>query len=151
MIIVPGDFADPQIIQLLHLHVERARSASPPCSSHALEPTGLQAPDISFWAAWEADRLLGVGALREIASDYGEVKSMHTAAVARRTGVGSAILRHIIATARRRGYSKLSLETGSSDYFAAAQALYEQHGFTRGGRFGSYRVDPNTVFMHLEL
>jgi GNAT superfamily N-acetyltransferase len=53
------------------------------------------------------------GALKQLSRDHGEVKSMHTIAAARRKGVGSAVLQHIIAFARSRGISRLSLETGS--------------------------------------
>jgi putative acetyltransferase len=76
---------------------------------------------------------------------------MHTAQAARRTGVGSAMLRHIIATARARGMARLSLETGSWDYFAPARALYASHGFVECGPFGDYVLDPNSVFMTLEI
>src|SRR4051812_39501592 len=113
MNIIPGDFSDPRIIDLLRLHLARAQAESPPESVHALDLTGLQTPDISFWAAWDGEVLLGVGALKQLAPDHGEVKSMHTAAAMRGRGVGSALLRYLIATAQVRGYLRLSLETGT--------------------------------------
>ena len=98
-----------------------------------------------------ADTVVAVGALRRLSADHGELKSMHTAQAARGRGVGSAMLRHIMAAARARGMSRLSLETGSWAYFAPARALYARHGFVECGPFGEYREDPNSVFMTLEL
>jgi putative acetyltransferase len=61
------------------------------------------------------------------------------------------MLRHIIATARARGMSRLSLETGSWDYFQPAHALYRRHGFVECLPFGDYVLDPNSIFMTLDL
>jgi putative acetyltransferase len=61
--------------------------------------------------------------------------------------VASAMLLHIIAAARARGMSRVSLETGSWPYFEPARALYARHGFVECEPFGDYRADPNSVFM----
>jgi putative acetyltransferase len=61
------------------------------------------------------------------------------------------MLRHIIATARARGMSRLSLETGSWEYFWPARALYKSHGFVECPPFAGYVPDPNSVFMSLDL
>jgi putative acetyltransferase len=84
-------------------------------------------------------------------SDHGEVKSMHTASACRRTGVGRAMLLHLIGAARDLGMSRLSLETGSWAYFQPARALYQSVGFVECPPFGEYVRDPNSVFMSLEL
>jgi putative acetyltransferase len=76
---------------------------------------------------------------------------MHTVQSARRTGIGSAMLRHIIAFARSRSISRLSLETGSWDYFQPAVSLYRKHGFVECQPFADYVQDPNSVFMTLDL
>ena len=76
---------------------------------------------------------------------------MHTAEAARRRGVASAMLRHIIAASRERGLTRLSLETGSFGYFAPAVALYKASGFTECPPFGSYRPDPNSLFLTREI
>ncbi len=149
--IVPGDLTDPRIVDLLETHVTTALAQSPRESCHAFDVSGLQRPEVSFWAAWQGDELLGVGALMDLGGGHGEVKSMHTAKAARGRGVGSAMVRHIIGTARERGYRRLSLETGSMDYFAPARALYARHGFTECGPFEGYRPDPNSVFLTLTL
>jgi putative acetyltransferase len=128
-----------------------ARAESPPCSSHALDLGGLRAPGISFWAGWNGEALLAVGALKRLSPEHGEVKSMHTAEAARRKGAGRAMLRHIVAAARTSGFSRLSLETGAQDYFRPARTLYRSHGFAECAPFGDYAPDPNSVFMSLDL
>jgi len=151
MRIIQGDFSDPRVVDLLHIHLTSARAETAPGSAHALDLTGLQSPDISFWTIWDDETLLGVGALRRLSADHGEVKSMYTVQSSRRRGAGSAMLRHIIATARASGMSRLSLETGSWDYFLPAQALYRSHGFVECPPFADYVLDPNSVFMSLDL
>ena len=48
---------------------------SPPGSVFALDQTGLQAFDISFYTAWQDGELLGMGALKELDPSTGEIKS----------------------------------------------------------------------------
>jgi putative acetyltransferase len=146
-----GGLDDPRVVELLETHLIRARAETAPGSAHALDLSGLRSSDVRFWSAWDGDTLAGVGALKRLGADHGEVKSMHTAEAMRRRGVGAAILRHIIDAARARGMSRLSLETGSWPYFAPARALYARHGFVECPPFGDYRPDPNSVFMTLEL
>jgi putative acetyltransferase len=151
MRIVEGGLDDPRVVQLLHTHLIRARAETAPGSAHALDLSALRAPEVTFWSAWEGDAVVGVGALKRLSADHGEIKSMHTAEAARRQGVGSAMLRQIMAAARARGMARLSLETGSWPYFAPARALYARHGFVACPPFGDYREDPNSVFMTLVL
>ncbi|HEY0776577.1 MAG TPA: GNAT family N-acetyltransferase [Gemmatirosa sp.] len=149
--IVEGGLDDARVVALLRIHLERARAETARGSAHALDLSGLRAPDVTFWSAWDGDALVGVGALRRLAADHGEVKSMHTAESARGRGVASAILRHIVAHAAAQGMTRLSLETGSWAYFAPARALYARHGFVGCPPFGDYREDPNSVFMSRTL
>jgi putative acetyltransferase len=151
MPIVEGGVDDPRVVALLHIHVTRARAETAPGSAHALDLSGLRAPEVTFWSAWEGDTVVGVGALKRLSADHGEIKSMHTAEAARGRGVGTAMLRQIMTTARARGMSRLSLETGSWPYFAPARELYARHGFVECPPFGEYREDPNSVFMTLTL
>src|SRR5262249_43615731 len=151
MHIIDGDFSDARVLDLLRIHLTGSRANTAPGSAHALDLAGLQAPGISFWTVWEGETLLGCGALKRLAADHGEVKSMHTPQVLRRQGVGSAMLGHIIATARARGMSRLSLETGSWEYFQPARALYARHGFVDCAPFADYVLDPNSVFMTLDM
>jgi|SRR5689334_7233272 len=149
--IVEGGLDDPRVVALLRTHVDRARAETARGSAHALDLSGLRAPDIAFWSAWEGDTVVGVGALKRLSAEHGEIKSMHTAEAARGRGIASALLRQIVASARARGMSRLSLETGSWAYFLPARALYARHGFVECAPFGDYREDPNSVFMTLEL
>jgi len=151
MEIMAGDLDDPRVVALLTHHLDSARAATAPGSAHALDLTGLRSPDIDFRAIWDGDTLVSVGALMRIAPDHGEIKSMHTAKAFRRTGAGGAMLRALIELAREKGFTRVSLETGSWDFFRPAIALYAMHGFTECPPFGAYGPDPNSVFMTLEI
>jgi putative acetyltransferase len=145
------DLSGPQIAQLLTEHLAEMRKLSPPESVHALPIEQLNAPGITFWSAWENGELAGCGALKELAAQHGEIKSMRTAARHLRKGVARAMLLHIIAEAKRRGYRRLSLETGSMSGFEPARQLYVLAGFAYCGPFADYKEDPNSVFMTKEL
>jgi putative acetyltransferase len=149
--IVAGGLDDPRVVALLRHHITTAAAQTEPGSAHALDVGGLKAPGVDFWTAWEGGTLLGTGAMKQLSPTHGEVKSMHTAEPARGRGVGAAMLSHIIAAARAKGMTRLSLETGSWDYFRPAHALYRKHGFVECGPFEGYVEDRNSVFMRLEL
>jgi putative acetyltransferase len=151
MRIIDGDPDDTRVVDLLQTHVTSARAQTAPGSAHALDLAGLKSSDISVWTIWEDQTLAGVGALKRLSDDHGEVKSMHTAQAMRGRGAGSAMLRHIIAAAKAGGISRLSLETGSWEYFDPARRLYRKHGFVECPPFADYVLDPNSVFMSLEL
>jgi putative acetyltransferase len=145
------DLSSPAVHALLEEHLRSMYETSPPESVHALDLTELRRPEITFWAVWEGEELLGCGALKELGPQHGEVKSMRTANAHRRKGVARAVLAHIIDEARRRSYSRLSLETGSMAAFEPARKLYESFGFTYCEPFADYVLDPNSVFMELEI
>ena len=140
-----------EIRELLQEHLHSALLYSPPESVHALDIAGLRKPEITFWAAREHGELLGCGALKELDSQHGEIKSMRTASLHLRKGVARSLLNHIIEEARHRGYRRLSLETGSMEAFAPARKLYADFGFTYCGPFADYVEDPYSVFMTREL
>jgi putative acetyltransferase len=146
-----GDLSDDRILRLLRHHYDKCHEVTPKCSAHVFTVEKLAAPEIDFWAAWDGETLLGVGAMKPLDPTHGEVKSMHTSGDARRRGVGSAMLMHIIETSRARGLTRLSLETGSFGYFEPAVALYRAHGFEECEPFGDYKPDPNSVFLTLNL
>lgn len=145
------DLSRPVVHDLLAEHLRNMYELSPPESVHALDLSALKSPDVTFWTVWEGPLLYGCGALKELDPAHGEIKSMRTPKVLRRRGAGRAVLTHIIEVARSRGYSRLSLETGSPPEFDAARRLYERFGFSYCGPFGSYRLDPYSVFMTLAL
>jgi len=113
MRIEPDDLLRPEVRALLREHLTNMHELSPPESVHALDISGLQSPDVAFWTVWEGSLLMGCGALKELDATHGEVKSMRTPAKQRRRGAGRAVLTHIVAEAKARGYHRLSLETGS--------------------------------------
>ncbi|MBS0340257.1 MAG: GNAT family N-acetyltransferase [Proteobacteria bacterium] len=141
------DLRGPEIQALLEEHLRDMRSISPPESVHALDLDALRRPEITFWTAWAAGELVGCGALKMHDASHGEIKSMRVSGRRRRTGAGRAMLLHIVDEARRRGLSRLSLETGSQPEFAPARQLYASMGFAECGPFAGYNLDPNSVFM----
>ena len=145
------DLSSPEVHALLAEHLRSMAQWSPPESVHALDLDALRRPEIAVWTAWSANALLGCGALKELTPAHGEIKSMRTAKEFLGRGVARRMLSHIIATAKRRGYSRLSLETGSGAAFEPALALYAKFGFRYCGPFAGYREDPFSRFMTLEL
>ena len=151
MRIVPGDFDDPRVIALLCQHLTGMHANSPPGSVFALDLTGLKAPGISFFTAWDGEALLGMGALKELDPVSGEIKSMRTKPEHLRKGVGAAMLEHLIGIARERGYRRISLETGSGPAFEPALALYRKRGFVDGEALADYTKSAFNQFLHLDL
>ena len=145
------DLRGPEIHKLLEEHLLSMALHSPPESVHALDLAGLRKPDVTFWSVWEGDDLLGCGALKELARDHGEIKSMRTDTSHLRKGVARSVLTHIMDEAKRRGYRRLSLETGSMEAFAPARTLYARAGFTYCEPFGDYVEDPYSVFMTIRI
>ena len=145
------DLTRPEVHALLQEHLANMYELSPPESVHALDLSKLRAPGITFWSVWDGATLVGCGALKEMSDTEGEIKSMRTPRALRRRGAGRAVLEHILAEARRRGYRRLNLETGSQEGFIPARTLYESFGFRYCGPFGDYGPDPNSAFMTLEL
>jgi putative acetyltransferase len=151
MHIIAGDFDNAKIRDLLRIHLEGMHANSPPGHVFALDWSGLQKPEISFYALWQGEDLLGCGALKDLGDGAGEIKSMRTHPDHIRKGVAERLLLHIMKTARDRGYARLSLETGSGPAFDPALALYRKHGFRDGGAFGDYAKSQFNQFLHLDL
>lgn len=151
MEIIVDYLTDERTIQLITTHLDGMAENSPPESIHALGVEKLKGKEITFYSAWEGEEIIGCGALKELTPIHGEVKSMRTAENHLRKGVARAILQHLVNEATKRGYTTLSLETGSMEAFTPAQKLYESFGFTYCGPFADYKEDPNSVFMTLTL
>jgi putative acetyltransferase len=145
------DVSSEDVIGLLQEHLTDMYLTSPPESVHALDLDALRQPQITFWTIREQTVLAGCAALKELEAGHAEIKSMRTAAAFRRKGVARRLLQHIIAEARRRNIQRLSLETGSMDYFAPARALYTSVGFAPCSPFADYKEDPNSIFMSKNL
>ncbi|UUW88141.1 GNAT family N-acetyltransferase [Nocardioides sp. WV_118_6] len=154
MQIATDDPRRPDVLALLDEHLADMYATSPAESVHALDPDALAAPEITFWTARDpeaGDLLLGCAALKRIDAGHAELKSMRTATVARRRGVAGRLLDHVLDAARANGHHRVSLETGTEDYFAPARALYVTRGFTVCGPFEGYSPDPNSTFLTLDL
>ena len=139
------------VVALLERHLAFANEHSPPEDVHALDLDGLLDPAVTFFSARRDRQLLAIGALKQLDETHGELKSMHTAAVARGQGIGRAMVDHLVGVARARGYRRVSLETGSTDPFVPARSLYERSGFTPCGPFGDYVESRNSAFLTLVL
>ena len=151
MNIKPGDFDDPQIRELLRQHLLGMAETSPPGHSFALDLSGLQRPDVTFLSAWDGETLLAIGAMKELATDHGELKSMRTRTDSLRRGAATAMLMALLDLARQRGYRRVSLETGSGEAFEPALALYRKHAFRNGDAFADYVGSDFNQFLHLDL
>ncbi|MBB4857602.1 putative acetyltransferase [Novosphingobium chloroacetimidivorans] len=139
--IVRDDLTGPEILALLQLHLDEMHRWSPPESVHAMPAGRLRQPDVTFFSAWDGETLAGCGAIKHLDAQHGELKSMRAAPEYRGRGVGRAILDHLLAEARARGYARVSLETGRPEPFHAAQALYRANGFVECAPFGDYVSD----------
>ena len=136
---------------LLALHLAGMHASSPPGHVFALDLSGLQAPNVTVWTAWDGDQLAGIGALKQLGDGLGEIKSMRTHPDHLRKGVGAALLERIVGEARARGLQRLSLETGVGPAFEPALALYRKRGFVVGEAFGDYAQSAFNQMLHLPL
>lgn len=147
MEIVVDDLSGEKIARFLEEHISDMKSISPPESKHALDLDGLRKGEITFWTIIDNEQIAGCGALKELDKYHAEIKSMRTSSFYRQKGVASMMLTHIISEAKKRGYTRLSLETGSMPFFEPARKLYTKHGFEYCAPFSNYKEDPNSVFM----
>jgi putative acetyltransferase len=145
------DLSRPQVAELLDEHLQDMRAWSPPESVHALDLERLRQPSITFWTVWDGEDLLACGAIKRLDAGHGELKSMRTARRARGRGAATLLLRHMVEQARVWGLQRLSLETGTTEGFAAAHRLYARHGFVDCGPFADYAPDPFSRFMTCTL
>jgi putative acetyltransferase len=142
-----ADFADANLGAFLQAHLDDLAPTAPAESQHALDLRELRAPNVRLWVASVDKEIVGTGALATVEPGHEELKSMRTDPQRRGNGVATRILEHLLQDARERGIRRISLETGSMEFFAPARALYAKAGFVFCAPFGSYTEDPNSVFM----
>ncbi|WP_309080744.1 GNAT family N-acetyltransferase [Zhihengliuella sp.] len=149
-----ADFADPRLEAFLGEHLADMAATSPPESVHALDLAGLDRPSVRLWTAYDGDALIATGGIAVVHGPGGEpqagheeLKSMRTHAGYRGRGLARAMVRLLVGDAAARGVRRISLETGTEDYFAAARGLYASEGFAPCEPFGTYVEDENSVFM----
>ena len=140
-----------EIAELLQEHLQSMGQHSPPKSIHALDIKALRKPEITFFSVWDNSALLGCGALKELDSQHGEIKSMRTAELHLRKGVAATLLKHILEEAKHRKYKRVSLETGSMEAFTPAHNLYVRFGFKKCRPYADYCEDPYNIFMTKEM
>jgi putative acetyltransferase len=151
MKIAVDGLSGPEVAAFLQAHLDQMHELSPAESVHALDLAALRAPDVTFWSAYEDDVLVGCGALKVLDGRHGEVKSMRTDPARRGQGIAGQLLAHIVAEARARGLVRLSLETGSDEFFGPARRLYARHGFRPCRPFATYTDDPLSSYFTLDL
>ncbi len=151
MHITRADFSDPRLAAFLQAHLDELEPTAPPGSRHALDLARLQGPGVRLWVARDETGLVGTAALAALEVGHEELKSMRTDPARRGTGVATKMLAHVLDDARSRGVERVSLETGSMDFFGPARAFYARAGFEPCEPFGSYVDDPNSTFMTLAL
>ncbi|MFF9866368.1 GNAT family N-acetyltransferase [Streptomyces sp. NPDC013953] len=147
MDISTDDLSASDVVALLEEHLAELRSVTPPESVHALDLDALRRPGVTFWSVRDHGVLLGCGAVRRLDAHHGEIKSMRTSSAAQRRGVAAALLARMLSESARAGLRRISLETGTEEFFAPARALYEKFGFSYCPPFGEYQEDPNSAFM----
>ena len=147
----PGDLDDPEVVTLLEEHLREMHEESCEDSCHALDLSELHQSEVTFWTAHDGLELAGCAAVKQLDATHGEIKSMRTTSAYRGKGIGKLLLKHIIKEARQRSCQRLSLETGSMEFFEPARKLYEKFGFVYCEPFEDYSEDPNSVFMTLNL
>ncbi|PRB13876.1 GNAT family N-acetyltransferase [Microbacterium sp. MYb62] len=143
--------ADPAIAAFLAAHHAEMEHTAPPESRHALVFERLLAPGVRLFAGMLDGRPAATGALAAVEDGHEELKSMRTDPTLRGRGLGRSMLSFLLADAAARGIRRLSLETGSADFFLPARAMYAAAGFRECGPFGGYVSDPHSTFMTLEL
>ncbi|MEO6153923.1 MAG: GNAT family N-acetyltransferase [Croceibacterium sp.] len=149
--IIEDDLTGAAVLGLLAFHLGEMHALSPPSNVHAMPVERLRQSDVTFFSAWSGEDLAAVGALREIAAERAEIKSMRAAPAYRGQGAGEAILLHLMKVAQGRGYSWLGLETAWPEPWRAARALYRKHSFVQCEDFGDYRGGEFSLCMSLAV
>ena len=148
---IENNFDDPKVNELLNKHFIELRSVSPKGSTHVLDIPGLKVPSIRFWSLWENEELVGCGALKFLDKDHGEFKSIRITDKLRKNGLGIKIIDHLINEAKELNIKKISVETGSGDFFLPARKLFKKCGFERCEPFAHYKEDLNSCYFSLNI
>lgn len=149
--IVEDDLSGEAIRGLVAIHLAGMHANSPACKVHALPVEKLRQPGVTFYSAWVGEALAGMGAIRELDATHGELKSMRVASDWLGKKIGEALLLHLLAVARQRGFRRVSLETGQGPAFEPALGLYRKHGFVNCEAFADYVLDDFSQCLTLHL
>ena len=148
---IEGNFDNSEVNELLLNHFKELRSVSPEGSTHVLDIPGLKDPSIKFWSIWEDSKLVGCGAIKLFDQKHGEFKSIRVTNEFRKKGYGEKILKHLLIKAKNLNLRKLSIETGSGEFFKPARELFQKIGFKKCPPFAHYKEDTNSCYMNLDI
>jgi len=146
---IEGNFDNLEVNELLIKHFVELSSVSPVGRGHVLDISGLKNINIKFWSLWEYNQLIGCGALKFLNKEHGELKSIRVADKFRRKANGIKVINHLIVEAKKLNIKKISLETGTGDFFAPARKLFDKCGFKTCEPFALYKKDPEACYMSL--
>ena len=136
-----------ELAQLLQAHWLFCTSSTPIEHVYALDASKLFSPDITVFGARIDGELVGVGAMRKLDLLHAELKSMHTLAEFRGSGIGKAMVAQIEDFARSSGIERMSLETGTNEAFKPARELYKSLGYNSCDAFGDYVLSEDNMCM----
>ena len=148
---IENNFDHPEVNDLLNKHFIELRSVSPEGSVHVLDIPDLKISSIKFWSLWENEQLIGCGALKFLGENHGEFKSIRISDKFRKNGLGIKIITHLINEAKKLNVKRISVETGSGDFFAPARKLFKKCGFEPCKPFAHYKEDPNSCYFSLDI
>ena len=136
-----------ELAHILQAHWLFCTSSTPIEHVYALDASKLFSPDITVFGARIDGEIVGVGAIRKLDAYHAELKSMHTLAKSRGSGVGKAMVTHIEDFARSSGIERVSLETGTNEAFWPARELYKSLGYNSCDAFGDYVLSEDNMCM----
>ena len=148
---IENNFENEKVIELLTEHFKELRSVSPEGSTHVLDIEGLKDKSIKFWSLWDNDKLIGCGALKLLDHFHGEFKSIRVSNYFRNNGFGEKIINYLLLESKKLGLKKLSVETGSGEFFLSARKLFVKCGFKPCKPFAHYKEDPNSCYFNIEI
>ena len=146
---IEGNFDNPEVNEMLIKHFIELSSVSPVCKGHVLDIPGLKDPNIKFWSFWKSDQLMGCGALKFLDTEHGEFKSIRLSDKFRKQNNGIKIIKHLIDRAKKLNIKKISLETGSGNFFIPARKLLIKCGFKVCEPFSHYKKDSQACYMSM--
>ena len=148
---IEGNFDNLEVNELLIKHFVELSSVSPVDRGHVLDISGLKNINIKFWSLWKNNQLIGCGALKFLDKEHCELKSIRVADSFRRKGNGFKVINHLINEAKELNIKKISLETGTGNFFTPARKLFDKCGFKVCEPFAHYKKDPDACYMSLLL
>ena len=148
---IANNFENTHVNKLLIKHFKELRSVSPKGSTHVLDIDGLRNPSIKFWSLWQQDKLIGCGAIKFLSDKHGEFKSIRIVDEFKRKGLGKKIIAHLIKKAKLNNLKKISVETGTGEFFKPARILFKKTGFKECKPFAHYKEDINSIYFDIEI